>query len=116
MTVKVVHIKNSLNSPGYKSVYIGRGYSRDPRMENSGLGNPFKLGPHESRGATIERFKEWCWREYNKNPEYKEKIDSLARRVKKGENIELVCFCKPNPCHGDILKKFIDWLVDNNKV
>lgn len=116
MAVKVVHIRDSLKTVGYKAVYVGRGNSRDPRMENAGLGNPFKLGSNEPRGATIQRFKQWCWKEYHNNPTYKEKLDSLARRVKNGENIELVCFCKPNSCHGDVLKNFIDWLVDNDKV
>lgn len=109
--LKVVHIKDSLKTPGYKSLYIGRGQTRDNRMENAYLGNPFKLNPNETRGSTLQKFKQWAWKEYNTNKTYKDKLDTIAERIINGENIELVCFCKPNPCHGDILKDFIEWII-----
>lgn len=34
-------------------------------------------------------------------------IDSLAERIRAGEKICLACWCKPSPCHADILVKRI---------
>ena len=65
-------------------VYIGR---------PSEHGNPFVIGVDGNRIQVIEKHKDWV----ESNPEYREKV----RKELKGKN--LVCFCAPLPCHGDIL-------------
>lgn len=35
-------------------------------------------------------------------------INKLIVRNLKNENIYLECFCKPDPCHGDIIKKIVE--------
>lgn len=86
--MKVVNIKN--NEP--YDVYIGRG---------SKYGNPFTHLQHlggnliivDSREEAISRYKEWILEQ----PE----LISLAKIELK--NKILACYCKPLPCHGDIL-------------
>jgi len=34
-------------------------------------------------------------------------LKALAARVRDGERLVLSCWCKPSPCHGDILAKKI---------
>lgn len=66
------------------SVYIGRG---------SNYGNPYIINTHGNRTEVIAMYKEaFC-----KTKEQKEKIrhDLFGK--------DLVCFCKPKDCHGDIL-------------
>lgn len=104
--INVIHIKDVLKSNNYQ-VYIGRGRLDLPDVINMGLGNPFKLNKNELRGSTLTKYKEWLESEYLTNPEYKAKLDDLAEMVNNGIDIDFVCFCKPSPCHGDILKKFI---------
>lgn len=68
------------------SVYIGRG---------SPWGNPFAIGDDGDRDEVIRKF-----------DEHIHSNDDLLSRVKKelaGKN--LVCFCYPKPCHGDILSR-----------
>lgn len=69
-------------------VYIGR---------PSKWGNPFKVG----RDGNNEECKE-KYREYIKNR--KDLLDSLSEL--KGNAIG--CWCKPKPCHGDILVELIE--------
>lgn len=67
-------------------VYIGRG---------SQFGNPFVRGVDGTRKEVIEKYIQYV----EENQELKEQIIKLL----KGKN--LVCFCKPKPCHGDYLIK-----------
>lgn len=39
-------------------------------------------------------------------------IRDLANRVHSGEKITLQCACKPSPCHGDVIAKKINEMVD----
>lgn len=72
--------------PGY--VYVGRG---------SPWGNPFKEGTREEN---IARFKE-------------ETLPGLDLRPLIGRH--LVCWCKPKPCHGDLLLEAARKLEESSK-
>lgn len=66
------------------SVYIGR---------PSCYGNPFVMGIDGSRDEVIEKYKEWIVTQ-----------PGLIKKIKielKGK--DLVCFCHPHKCHGDII-------------
>ncbi|MCK9532509.1 MAG: DUF4326 domain-containing protein [Gammaproteobacteria bacterium] len=67
------------------AIYIGRG---------SKWGNPFKIGVDGSRSQVIFLYEEWL----KTQDELIDSIDELKDK-------SLVCFCKPKPCHGDILIK-----------
>lgn len=81
-------------------VYIGRdmGYYG---LKDIGWGNPFKLKAGEPRGATIERYRKYILG----NRELLNRLPELAGK-------KLACWCKPAPCHGDILAD----LVNNHMV
>ena len=66
-------------------MYIGRG---------SKWGNPYVIGKDGNRDEVIEKYRLYIER----TPELLCAISEL-----KGKN--LVCFCKPQRCHGDILLK-----------
>lgn len=66
------------------SVYIGR---------PSKWGNPFVIGRDGSRGEVIRKYEAWI----RKDPDLVES----AKRELRGK--DLVCFCSPKPCHGDVL-------------
>jgi hypothetical protein len=40
----------------------------------------------------------------------------IGQKVKVGEKVELVCWCKPYSCHGDIIKRCINWMIKENIV
>ena len=81
-------------------VYIGRaGKGRDGYW-----GNPIAIGRpcpvcgviHRENGSTLNCFRRWLWT--------KMKTDaSFTSRLRELHDKDLVCFCKPNPCHGDVL-------------
>jgi hypothetical protein len=78
-------------------VYIGRaGHGHD-----GFFGNPFRLGEHEPRGATIQRYREWFLARIASDPEFRKRVLEL-----KGKR--LGCFCKPHACHGGVMAQWID--------
>lgn len=56
-------------------------------------GNPFVIGTHGTRAEVITRYEQWV----RSQPAMVEAI----KRELRGK--DLVCYCKPAPCHGDIL-------------
>lgn len=65
------------------SVYIGR---------PSKWGNPFISGVHGTRSEVIEKYKEYLY----SSPELMSSLHELVGK-------DLVCWCKPKACHGDVL-------------
>lgn len=66
------------------SVYIGR---------PSKFGNPFSIGKDGTRDEVIDKYAEWI----NTQPELLKAI----RKELKGK--DLLCWCKPKACHGDVI-------------
>lgn len=93
---RVINIRNAPrgweNNPQY--VYIGRA----GKGQDGYFGNPFKLSKHEERGATLARFEAHARRLLDTDIEYRRRVRDLYGKT-------LVCFCHPQPCHGDVLAK-----------
>jgi len=65
------------------AVYIGRG---------SKWGNPFRIGVDGERTTVIALYTAWL----RNQRELLRSLDELRGK-------DLVCFCAPLPCHGDLL-------------
>lgn len=79
---RVLNKYRDTRAPG--AVYIGR---------PSHWGNPFVIGRDGDRAEVIRKFREWIAQE-------PERI-TRARAELRGK--DLICFCAPQPCHGDVL-------------
>jgi len=95
MSCKVVHFKKEPFD-----VYIGRG---------SKWGNPFSHKEKTTakfrvanRKEAVEKYEEWI-----KTQEH------LLESLPELEGKVLGCWCKPQSCHGDVLKKLVDSLGRN---
>jgi Domain of unknown function (DUF4326) len=85
---KILNARNE-SKIGDDRVYIGR---------PSKWGNPFVIGRDGTRDEVIEKYREWIL----KQPELMQSLREL-----KGKH--LVCWCSPEPCHGQVL---LDLLVE----
>ncbi len=92
MSTKVINLKSTYAGP---VVYIGR---------PGPFGNPFKIGRDGSREEVIAKFKEWV--EQSPDP----KAHWIRTHLHFLKEKTLGCFCKPLPCHGDVLA---EWTNDN---
>ncbi len=67
------------------AIYIGRG---------SKWGNPFRIGPDGDRETVIVRHAAWLREQHH-----------LLRALDELRGKDLVCFCAPRACHGDLLRR-----------
>jgi hypothetical protein len=104
MQTKVIHIRNA--KPGFKKqngdqqneVYIGRpGTFGNPVAINKRC--PVCGNIHRTAGTTLPCYEEWLLARIAAEPDFKAAVLGLKGKT-------LVCFCKPGPCHGDVLAKY----------
>lgn len=94
--IKVVNRKDFPTS----GEYIGR---------PSPLGNPFKIGRDGSREQTIEKYRRWLWTQIQQQTPAYDELRRLATIACQRE-LDLICWCAPLQCHGDVIKNAITWL------
>ena len=83
-------------------VYIGRaGYGKDGYF-----GNPFRLEATMAKGSTLGRYRKYFYHRLSTDKEFRKRIGNLQGKT-------LGCFCKPDPCHGDIIKEYLDRMAEN---
>ena len=79
-------------------VYIGR-----PGKGNSGYyGNPCH---GSNRDQSIVQYKDYFYNRIKSDPEFRARIHKLQGKI-------LGCFCKPKPCHGDVIVEYLNRLPD----
>jgi hypothetical protein len=77
-------------------VYIGRA----GKGQDGYFGNPF---PHEDPKVAIESFRQFFNVCMVEDPIYRARVVELRGK-------RLGCFCKPKPCHGDVI---VEWIEAN---
>lgn len=97
----MIRIVNTRNTK--EGEYIGRG---------SPLGNPFKIVANGyTRAQVISMYEEWLKNQIlNGNKAIISEINRLLNIAANGDLI-LRCYCAPLPCHGDVIKKFLEELL-----
>lgn len=81
------------------AVYIGRG---------SRWGNPFVMRHEGERDLVCEQYRQHLWKQVQEGVVA---LTDLAQLHGK----DLVCFCAPKRCHGDILEQAAEWAVNELK-
>jgi len=85
-------------------VYIGR-----PSL----LGNQFKIGKDGTRQEVIRKYHGWLWEQIKWRGKVYRELERLAAIARQGD-LTLICWCKERDrnvdCHGDPLKRAIEWL------
>jgi len=104
-----------VNKKSWKSIsenqvefYIGR---------PSPFGNPYVIGKDGDRNEVILKYyKEFFVPMWQNDVYFKSLIYIIASIAAiPGNQIVLVCWCAPEPCHGDIIKKCINYLLEGKE-
>ena len=85
------------------------------------LGNPYQLGRGvgfsnlAERERVIGRYRVHLEREMTKKtgPVHGE-LRRIVGLVRRGEKVALNCWCAPLPCHGDVIAKMVEKIVESN--
>ena len=94
MKTKVVNLKNEKYD-----VYIGRA----GRGQDGYFGNPFIMSAGQSREASLEKYRDYFYNRLKTDAEFRKRINGLRGKT-------LGCFCKPYPCHGDVIAEYLNSL------
>lgn len=81
-------VLNKRDVNGSIDMYIGRG---------SPWGNPYVIGKDGNRAEVIAKYKKYAVMMLSENPHWLYRL--------RGK--DLVCFCAPLACHGDVLLEMI---------
>lgn len=85
--------------------YIGRA---NGTFAESPLANPFKMDNHShTRTRVLELYSLWLRDRILGDTRQQREINRLRNVLANEGVLVLGCFCKPLPCHGDIVSKFI---------
>lgn len=107
-------VNKRTHTPTPNDVYIGRsGPNPSP------LGNPWSHNPNsrareitKTRQEAIDKYRIWLnWMIKVNDPYVVPALDAIPT------NANLVCHCKPLPCHGDVIKEILEarWTSNSNK-
>ena len=98
MTIKVVNMKT-----GGRGIYIGR---------PSPLGNPFFMRDEADREEVVAKYHAWLMEKIkDQDPKVCGELQRIYDLAKK-QDINLVCFCAPRLCHGDVIKEELDGALE----
>ncbi len=88
--------------------YTGRG---------SPLGNPFPIGPASNREQVIREYEMWITIQLKSdNRRVIDELDRIANHILEGKPANLICFCSPQPCHGDVIKRMLCEAISDEQV
>lgn len=96
-----------------EGVYIGR---------PSKWGNPFKIEGDQTREISIQRYAHGLINAIQKrNPSFIQDLQKLEAHLIEHQKLNLICWCAPLPCHGDLIKQVLlnkfhsnYWLIKEN--
>ena len=97
-------MKSSIGGVVKPKVYSRRKDAKPPAPEGavyvgrpSIWGNPFREGVHGTHEEVIKLYHQWL-----KDPDQTKLVRAMKNEL---QGCDLVCWCKPEPCHGDIILK-----------
>lgn len=89
--------------PNEVDLYIGR-----PSL----FGNPFPIDGEHTRDAVLAMYEEYITKQLREEEALRRLAKSVVSELRYGMNVNLVCFCKPEPCHGDFLAALLNGLAE----
>jgi hypothetical protein len=104
----VVVNKHRITRGNHRTIYIGR---------PSALGNPFPITDDCSREQSIKQYAGWLTKQIDEGNRKVigalEHIASLTQDAS-GEAVQLVCYCAPKACHGDLIRQVVIKAIERN--
>lgn len=100
-TLRVVNKRRHTSTPN--DLYIGR---------PSVLGNPFHIGKDGDRDEVIRKYRIWLNHHRTVHSglgaEVQAALRTIRATIERGRDVNLVCYCAPCACHGDVIKELLE--------
>lgn len=108
--IKVVNKKTHKPTPN--DFYIGRGSVMGNPYHSKDSDHPQALYKVENTEEAIEGYEKYLKYSYFNDTSINKVMKELIDRELNDEDTNLVCYCAPNKCHGDVIKKFVENAVN----
>lgn len=95
------YIEDNTSKPN--NFYIGRGGLLGNPFTHNGVRSIFKTLSFKTREQAIEAYDKYFDEMYGNDETFTKAFDEIYEHYKNGEDVYLQCFCKPKPCHGDVI-------------
>jgi hypothetical protein len=96
-------------------IYLGRANPSLDIFQSHPLANPFKIGVDGDRSEVIEKYRKWLFSKIKqKDNQVMQSLNNLKLAVKLKKHKKLACYCKPEPCHVDVVIKAVHWLLSQD--
>ncbi len=116
MAIIVYNRKNETHSDSrnnfriYRPFILGNPYSWIDDKETKAI---YKV---RNRDEALKAYDHYFDIMYRSNLKFKKAVDYIYERYKSGEDVYLECYCKPEPCHGDIIKEKLEKRLMKEKI
>jgi hypothetical protein len=108
--IEVVNKKTHTPSPN--DIYIGRGSALGNPYTSMNLANTKAEFQCESREESIALYKAWLTKKLaDKDPVVRKAMNEIYSKALT-QPVNLVCFCKPLSCHGDVILELVQEALD----
>jgi hypothetical protein len=110
----LIAVVNGKSKGFFNGCYVGR-YNKTYKLPQSKLANPFTIGKDGDRTMVLVKYRQWLWQKIKeKDHAVCQELMRLSSLVKNGKEVKLTCWCNPAPCHADIIKNCLLWIITNN--
>ena len=92
--------------------YIGRPHPRFPT--GSPLHNPYRLGIDGDRAVVLAQYRRYLRRDWLAGGPLRVELRRLADLYRVTGQLDLICWCSPLACHGDIVLAAVAELLGDN--
>lgn len=106
--IKVInkyHIPENNKLPN--KTYIGRGSIFGNPYSHLNTISLFEKYRCKTREEAISKYELYLSEQFKSDTRLSNSILDLVEKYIKGEELNLVCFCKPKACHGELIKQLI---------
>lgn len=113
----MISIHNGKDHGWIGKEYVGRAMKKSfyPSLkQGSPLGNPFKpvAKTEEAHKEVVAKYKGWLWLQVKTgNPVVCGELMRL-KGIALERELKLVCWCSPLPCHAEVIKDCLEWMID----
>jgi hypothetical protein len=87
---------------GARGIYVGR---------PSPLGNPFQMRSEADRAAVIRAYERWLVGQLRDESSAASRAIAELVEMARTQDVCLVCWCAPLPCHADVIKRVIEQII-----
>lgn len=96
-----ITVINKRAEPHRRGEYVGR-----PSL----LGNPYQIGKDGDHTEVIQKYRCWLWEQLKQRSPVHAKLIKL-RNQSSISDLALVCWCAPLPCHANVIKGCLEWMM-----